>query len=53
MVQHEMEIIMVGHYFPSVYLMSSHVTKSPSPPPLYLHATSNQILEAETAWEQG
>jgi len=32
-VQHEMEIIMVGHYFPSVYLMSSHVTKSPRPSP--------------------
>ena len=32
-------------HLPSVYLMSSHVTKSPRPPPLYLHTASDQILK--------
>jgi len=37
---------------PSVYLMSSHMTRSPRTSP-YLHTASDQRLEAGMAWEQG
>ena len=36
--------IMVGHHPPCVYLMSLHVTRSPSVPPPYLHTASDQTL---------
>ena len=29
---------------PSVYLMSSHVTRSPRPPPTIFHTGSNELL---------
>jgi len=37
-------------YLPSVYLTTSHMTRSPPP---YLHTVSNQIVEVEVAREQG
>jgi len=36
---------------PSVYLMSSHMTISLRPFPLYLYTANNQILEVGMAWE--
>ena len=38
---------------PSVYLMSSHVTRSPKPSPAVFHTGSNEILAVGTAWERG
>ena len=53
MVQHEMGIIMVGHRLPyAVYLMSSHVTRSTSPPPIFAYYKWSN-MEVGTAWEEG
>ena len=38
---------------PSVYLTSSHVTRSPRPSPAVFHTGSDEILAVGTAWERG
>ena len=38
---------------PSVYLTSSHVTRSPRPSPAVFDTGSNEILAVGTAWERG
>ena len=38
---------------PSVYLTSSHVTRSPRPSPAVFHTGSDEILAVGMAWERG
>ena len=38
---------------PSVYLTSLHVTRSPRPPPPYLHTVNDQILAVGIGCERG
>ena len=40
-------------YLSSVYLVSSHVTRSPRSSPSVLHTASNELLEVGMAWERG